>query len=309
MVVRSPSAPSLRNPWRRFLDWLLLGPALRRAREQESRAPRSTVLGRAQSAIRAADCLMESGAAHHAGAISLYREALVWLLSPAAPCREKLDAAFDAAPDLTAAAGSPGELAWLRSILVERDFAATAELSREECHGAALRARAFAHTLLARAEAVNPLAVRQRRRWRVAVALATTAFGLAGLLALTIGAVSPKNLAENKPWRTSSAIDEDFPSNIFFHTNRERDPWLTIDLGAPKLVHKLAITNRSDCAQERARPLLVELSLDDTNWHEVARNDLIFSQWNPSFRPETARYVRVRIPRVSALHLEKVKVF
>ena len=56
-------------------------------------------------------------------------------------------------------------------------------------------------------------------------------------------------------------------------------------------------------------PLIVELSNDRSTWQAVAQRESPFAIWEPSFAPSKARYVRLRVPRVTFLHLEQVKVY
>jgi hypothetical protein len=55
-------------------------------------------------------------------------------------------------------------------------------------------------------------------------------------------------------------------------------------------------------------PLIVEVSNDDQNFQEVVRRTEIFWTWRPSFPTQHARYLRLRVPRRSILHLEAVNV-
>jgi hypothetical protein len=41
----------------------------------------------------------------------------------------------------------------------------------------------------------------------------------------------------------------------------------------------------------------------------VASQDFVFSTWSPRFPKVVARYVRLRVQRSTAFHLEEVKVF
>lgn len=127
----------------------------------------------------------------------------------------------------------------------------------------------------------------------------------------------PADLAEGKPWVASSAWGLCNPkigrcgpliSRIFFHTKDDESPWVRFDLLAPTPFSSATIINRSDDAAERAVPLLLEVSADDVIWREVARREADFSIWRPAFEPVTARYVRLRVPRKTWLHLEAVKL-
>jgi hypothetical protein len=137
-------------------------------------------------------------------------------------------------------------------------------------------------------------------------------------LATNVAAAFPRiDLAKDKPWRTSSTWATCEPalhrcggltSDILFHTADDDSPWFEVDLQRAERVSSLTILNRQESDSERARPLLVEVSEDATTWQEVARHDELFLEWRPSFSAVTARYVRVRIPRKTWLHLEAVRV-
>lgn len=52
-----------------------------------------------------------------------------------------------------------------------------------------------------------------------------------------------------------------------FHTKRERNPWLVIDLTQPTNIKRLVVYNRDDIYFTRAMSLLVQTSNDLINWH------------------------------------------
>ena len=142
-----------------------------------------------------------------------------------------------------------------------------------------------------------------RKRWSrlglAAVALLLVAYGVR---ALVLG----PNLVSGKPFRTSSDWVLCPCDGLFFHTNRENNPWLEYDLGKPKVIHRIEIKNRPDCCEERAVPLIVETSNDRTTWTELVRRDEVFTTWTVEFPKRTARYVRFRVPRVTELHFNEV---
>lgn len=130
-------------------------------------------------------------------------------------------------------------------------------------------------------------------------------------------ALRPKDLAEGKPWRTSSAALSCVPAehncggtktDILFHTQEEDSPWFELDLGAPTSISAATVRNRTDCCQDRAIPLVLEVSDDQATWREVARRDAAFVTWNVEFPSQTARYVRARALRRTILHLDGVLV-
>ena len=97
-------------------------------------------------------------------------------------------------------------------------------------------------------------------------------------------------------------------SKIFFHTNEDAQPWVEFDLLAPTAFSEVYVRNRTDSVPDRAVPLVIEVSDDETNWRAVARRDDTFRTWTASFPTLTARYVRLRVDRRSYLHLEIVEV-
>lgn len=130
-------------------------------------------------------------------------------------------------------------------------------------------------------------------------------------------ALRPKNLAEGKPWRTSSSALSCVPAehncggtktDILFHTQEEESPWFEIDLGAATSISAATVRNRTDCCQDRAIPLVLEVSDDTTTWREVARRDAAFVTWNADFPTQTTRYVRARGLKRTILHLDGVLV-
>lgn len=309
-----PQARPRESAWGRFVTWLLMLGPVAQAREEDARiAPaRKTAVARARGYADAADWVLQSSPdAPGAPALTLYREAIFWLLTPDGSPRETIAAAFDAAPrsQLEEAAGGSANLTKLRATLAMRAFLASATLPEKEQVAMAVLARRFVHALLAKAEAQTLGRLLVRRRWRVGLVLAAATGILAALAALTVAIIEPSDLARGKPWKTSSTLRALFPTNLFFHTDTEMNPWFEIDLGKPTVVRAVRVKNRTDCCFENARPLLVEVSADESSWQEVARLDSVFTVWTAGITPVTARFVRLRVPRFTALHLEEVKVF
>jgi len=313
-TASSPDAGSpVDSMWTRLVDWVFARTEMQESRAHEAimTPARRAALARAHARAQAADWLVESGARSSSSALSLYREAAFWLLAADGDPAASLAAAAETVPraELEKAAGGAAQFAWLRTVLLENDFVGAAAMTEDEQCAAAAKAGMFVHALLLREEARSLPYTRARRRLRVFLALLTAVTGVVLAVSFAVWMVQPTDLAQGKPWRTSSALNAIFPANIFFHTNLESNPWLEIDLGKPTEIHSVYIRNRSDCGQERAVPLIVEASLDAKTWRELARLDTIFTIWNPTFPRTTARLVRLRIPRFSALHMEQVKVF
>ena len=95
---------------------------------------------------------------------------------------------------------------------------------------------------------------------------------------------------------------------LLFHTDPELNPWVEFDLGAPKTIQRLEITNRTDCCSDRAVPLIVESSTDRANWTPIGQRDTEFQTWTLTFKPRLARYVKLRVPRNTTFHLKDVAI-
>lgn len=148
----------------------------------------------------------------------------------------------------------------------------------------------------------------------VAVVLA-----LAAVFAADAGAriARGSNLADGKPWRSSSVYKGFSPetgicdgrrTRIFFHTNLEREPWVEVDLGEPTPITRVDVRNRRDCCRDRSFPLLIEGSLDGQAWQELGQRREPFSTWTLTFEPMKARYVRAKALKRTFLHLESLEV-
>lgn len=147
-------------------------------------------------------------------------------------------------------------------------------------------------------------------RWlRLALMAAVLVGAWVGVRSLLIG----PNLIANRPFQTSSALElcahKGACGDLLFHTQQQDNPWAEFDIGSVKPVHRVELTNRSDCCAERIAGVVVELSIDHQTWTEVARNEQVFARWTPTFTTRPARYVRVRLPRPNImLHLDDVAV-
>lgn len=150
--------------------------------------------------------------------------------------------------------------------------------------------------------------------------LGALAAGALVLLLLVVGGplAHRGDLAYGRRWTASSSIRKDLPSTgrigepiplYLFHTKFEEQPWALIDLGAQRRIAEVSIVNRLDCCMERAIPLVVEVGADTQRWTEVARQTHPFVAWSAAFTPVEARYVRVRVARLSMLHLKSIQVF
>jgi hypothetical protein len=194
---------------------------------------------------------------------------------------------------LVSAAGSERNLKTVHELLVDTSLIGSLDATDDDVE----RVRAFAGALY------DDLAVPRRRvirivgqRWlRSGAAVAALVVVVLAIRALAMG----PNLASRGTMRTSSQLPgcETDPgcAPLLFHTNAENNPWVEFDLGAPTPIQTIDIGNRPDCCQDRAVPLVAEVSSDHVSWREVARKDTEFSRWKATFPRTDARYVRLRV--------------
>jgi hypothetical protein len=250
--------------------------------------------------------------------LALLRCACLWLLAYDHPDALSDDAVAGLVPSFFDE--SAGESRWpgLHAAL-RRDVLGDARESSERVEADRAILEGFARELLALREAPEREHARAARK---AVARGGTALVvIAGLLAAGANLVSyvaaGPDLALGRPWKTSSTLLTCDPAHsscggqvteIFFHTRDEDSPWISFDLGSDKTVKRVDVRNRLDCCQDRAVPLVVEVSDDEAHWTQVAWRDAGFTRWTARFRPVHARYVRLRASRHTTLHLEGVAI-
>jgi hypothetical protein len=144
------------------------------------------------------------------------------------------------------------------------------------------------------------------------------------------------NLALNKratqsslsQWSRGSTAEQDAanavsgnPSGDGFHTDNDLNPWWMVDLGSTAKLQFVRIFNRErvpDWIQQRANPLVVEVSYDAEQWLTLFRTGRgqVFGGYSGGHplvwsteQPVEARYVRVSIPRQEYLHLAEVEIY
>jgi len=308
------------------LEWIFVTDALRAARDEFRRdeAVRGRALQQARLLGEIAGRIAEPAEPLPPGdrapiVMRLLREAVALALTAGKPAAEAaagaappaveaadLGLTWNATPDgvLRDAAENPDELSAVKAALLPT--AGAAPVSDE----AVARARAFLDRLLWNADAprrrVEGLLI---QRWlRIIGALVVLAVLVVGIRF----AVRGKNVLEGKPFSVSSnwpgcATDPTCDGVLLFHTNNENEPWVIFDLQKPTTIHEIDVTNRPDSYQERALPLVAEVSTDRLHWKEVGRRTEAFTTWTDSFPATTARYIRLKVARVSTLHLKSVE--
>jgi peptidoglycan/LPS O-acetylase OafA/YrhL len=135
-------------------------------------------------------------------------------------------------------------------------------------------------------------------------------------------AFGPRNLAflmpvaqssheDGKPWG-DALVNGVLESEYGLHTKHQDGPWATIDLGRPRNIGSIRVYNRADGFQEEQLPLELSVSNDNTNFTVIARRDVMFTQafpWRIRVEGDPQRYVRLQVPRTTALCLSEVEVF
>jgi hypothetical protein len=289
--------------------------ALKRAQEEEAQFPadRKACLALARAHADLADALLDAGDDLHLRPIlTLYREAWLWLLAKDEADKRSLAVAMETSPESGLAHQEGFPAAGLRNLLAMRPYLGTEIAPTLELRHLCDMTRAAVRSTLDRPSTpgqTNLRTVLRKRHRRMAFASLLLVAVLSPLVGLGLVLFSPKDLAIGQPWHTSSALPALFSANIMFHTNEELNPWFEIDLGRPHSIRRLSVKNRTDCCLERAVPLLAEVSTDRSTWKQVARQDTSFTLWEPRFPSVKARYLRLRVPRLTALHLEQVKVY
>jgi hypothetical protein len=221
---------------------------------------------------------------------------------------------------LSQAAAGEEVLEQLKRAAASHSFVEFANLSDSERAPLARDLHAFAERLVRQLDAAGSELDEawKRRLWRLApLALLCVSLALVAVFALQ-RAERARDLTRGKPWRVSSAYavpsctspDQNCKGGVdyFFHTNEEEQPWVEIDLGQVESISGLDVRNRTDCCEERALPLVAEVSVKRGQWREVARRTEDFLHWRPNFEPTRARWVRLRVARRSVLHLARFRV-
>ena len=320
-TVPAVSVPP-RNPFRRWLQVLYRSLAEARALQAGRDPSFDRYLARAVAACRVARMAVPSEylAREEAVAVSLalYRTAAEWALM--ALLDRRISQVGAALAELNA------------EILTEvmRDAAQPEQATRlftgePPTEPGALRTDY--RKLRSATERLVRYAYRKRKHRQWLLQLYGARWALVGIAVLGLGSLvlappgtvwSPKNIAAGAAWRASSAespygtpagkLPVFARASFFFHTEEQDSPWLEIELTGGT-VSGAKVVNRPDCCQPRAIPLVIELSRDHQSWNEVAHRSKRFSTWNVRFARQPARWLRIRVPRRSILHLAMVEVY
>jgi hypothetical protein len=329
---------------KRAIEWLWGGQAMAALRSAgRVPSPRTRELNRrAHAAIELGRLTLDPPRPFEHGpvgalACQLYAQAVYWALLARRSLRAGApDDAVDepgAGPDLGAllaetdplalarAAGSPEAAQALGAEIGGRSFLEYAGMSEAEQVRLAGELAPFAERLCDEVDGTRAEVERLwlRRALRVGALVAALAVVAWGIGAAKDRVERARDLARGKPWVASSRYPElgctspaqECPNSdiYFFSTNFENGPHIEWDLGKPERVSGLRVDNRHDCCTDRSVPLVVEVSLDHKTYKEVARRTQEFDRWKVKFFPVEARWVRLRVPRPTLLHLTGVRIF
>lgn len=297
---------------------------LRTAAVREARAGIVSLDERRAHALRQARLLLEVASqvrfpvgrlpkgSRPAALVVMYRDAIYWALAArrpgGAPPPPDLDAlwAEQDTVELERIAGGPAALAAARRVLLETPTSRALDTSTED----AARAGELAVALVGDLDAARKRTSKLRaQRWMrillVLVALGVLAAGVARL-------IRGGDLAASAKLRVSSSLSNCATDpgcyTMLFHTENENNPWVELDLGAPKKIRTIEVINRTDCCSERAVPLVVEGSNDRKLWTPIARRDTEFTTWTATFAPRVVRYVKLSVPRTTPFHLRDIVI-
>jgi len=98
-------------------------------------------------------------------------------------------------------------------------------------------------------------------------------------------------------------------TNLGFHTDNLPNQFAVIDLGSTKKFDKVVVYNRKDCCQERAIPLVIEVSDDGAHYQKLAERDEQFDVWAATKLRGKGRYVRLRLLSANPFHLSEVEIY
>jgi hypothetical protein len=319
-------ASVLRTCLRRWLEWGLLSEAIRRAdvnSDTPAHAQAREFVARGRAAALAADRLLdppEGSARAPELARALFVEASHWLLRAADVEKVEPDslvrmatAAETAAPALAgwlALHRVPDVLSWSRETFAEPS---TNQLRTIR------EVQEWVHDLGRRVAEQATLAAQLRaKRWlRIGPVLLGLFVALAFASNAALRGRQGPDLALGKPWRASSSAETCRPAlgqcagaytKIFFVTNEEDSPWVEVDLLSSQQISRVEVANRRDFGADRAFPLLVELSVEGQKYFRVGDRTEPFTEWETTFTPQQARYVRLRVTKRTTFHLERISV-
>jgi hypothetical protein len=99
------------------------------------------------------------------------------------------------------------------------------------------------------------------------------------------------------------------PDTLGFHTLDGGQQWVVLDLGKPRKFDRIVVYNRPDGFEDRAVPLKVEVSNDNTNWKQVVEKKESFEKWSATGLKAEGRYVRLKNTPPNFFHLAEIELY
>lgn len=249
-----------------------------------------------------------------------FREALRVGLPAALGADVTVTALFDAHPAAARdAAGDASELGACRRVVLDASIETLAAQEDTALEADAIRARDFTRRALD--AAISREASRSERLRARFTRLSVLALSLVALALLAPPArrAFRRDLGPDATWRASTTMGplpqtgrgfhpREGEGNFFFQTQIEAEPWIEFDLGAERRIEMVTVQNRLDCCQDWSVPLVIEVGDGARRWREVGRRVEPFYFYTALFPAAPARYVRLRVPRQTSLHLGGVQI-
>jgi hypothetical protein len=223
------------------------------------------------------------------------------------------------APDPARPRAQPSDDARVRTALASADPLFFDALSAEDVERTRWALDRAAGLLRRNVETRSVTAVRVTRWGRWAAVLVILVWVL---LAIARAKLLPRDVALGKPVHASSQktvapdgqtiVDGDTGTSFGVHTNIEDNPNVVIDLEAPYWLSTVKVFNRVDGWFDDCLPLVVEVSLDNKAFTEIAQRETHFGTsppWIVDLGGRAARYVRVRVNKRGYLALSEIEVF
>ena len=95
-----------------------------------------------------------------------------------------------------------------------------------------------------------------------------------------------------------------------FHTLKERNPHLTVELERAEEIVSVEIVNRADAQGDRTTRLRMLVSENGRDWKRVWSCEDYKSKWIVNFEnPIRAKYVRLMLDKTEIFHLKRLRIF
>jgi F5/8 type C domain len=166
-------------------------------------------------------------------------------------------------------------------------------------------------------EARSPAQIKRSRALRLVLTGTVLLMAIVGLGAWGVSKIAaPKNIALGKVVQLSSRrpncgapgpeglapaglVDGNKSGTYDICTNSEVSPWAVVDLAQVYVLSKAKVYNRDDCCWgQYDLPAVLEVSLDGSNYTEIARQTSSYSAskpWTVPIDGRPARFVRLRV--------------